>query len=404
MSFEAADFFHLDDQLTDAERSLRDRVRSWVDERALPLIAEHNRAGTFPRELLPDLAGFGAFGAHLHGYGCAGLGPRGYGVLMRELERADSGLRTFASVQGALAMTAIHDYGDDQQRHHWLPLLARAEAISCFGLTEPGSGSDPASLTTTATYLDDGWILRGEKMWIGNGSIADVAVVWAKVCGVEGIDSGTASAVRGFLVPANTPGFTTQLMEGKLSLRAAVTSTLHFDDCPLPASALLSYSGGLKSALGCLNHARYGISWGVIGAAMACYDEARQYVMARQQFGGVLADTQLVQARLADMLTSITQAQLMASHLAQLKQEETITPQQISMGKMSNVDAALGVAREARDLLGGVGILDRYQSFRHLANLESVRTYEGTHDVHRLILGQAITGSPAFAARGASPS
>lgn len=397
MSFQAIDFYELDEHLSDAERSLRDRVRHWVDERVLPVIASHNRAGTFPRELLSEMAAFGAFGGHLKGHGCAGLSPRGYGVLMRELERGDSGLRTFASVQGALAMTAIHDFGDDQQRHHWLPRLAQGEAIACFGLTEPGSGSDPASMITTAVHHPDGWILTGEKMWIGNGTTADVAVVWAKVSGVEDIEPGTASAVRGFLVPAATPGFSAQDLEGKLSLRAAITSKLTFDNCPLPNTALLPYSGGLKSALSCLNHARYGISWGVIGAAMACYDEVRQYAAQRQQFGGMLADTQLVQARLADMLTQITQAQLVASRLATLKGQGTLTPQQISMAKMANVDIALRVARDARDLLGGVGILDQYQSFRHMANLESVRTYEGTHDIHRLILGQMITGTAAYA-------
>ncbi|MEE2659509.1 MAG: acyl-CoA dehydrogenase family protein [Candidatus Latescibacterota bacterium] len=395
-SFEASDFYQLDDDLSDEECALRDRVRRWVQAVVLPGVARHFRDGTFPRQWITELAELGALGAHIHGYGCAGLSARAYGLIMRELERGDSGVRTFASVQGALAMTAIHDLGSAEQRQQWLPALAAGEAVACFGLTEPGAGSDPGNMATTAVLSEDGWMINGEKRWIGNGSIADISVVWARTQGLDNVEGGNGCSIHGFLVPRGTAGFEARDMEGKLSMRVAHTSTLHLTNCRLPTEAMLPESAGLKSALHCLNHARFGIAWGAVGAAMACFDEARQYVAERHQFGRPLAATQLVQVRLADMLTDLTQAQLLATRLAVLRDRGTVTPAQISLAKMRNVDSALGIAREARDLLGGVGILDQYQSFRHLANLESVRTYEGTHDIHRLILGQAITRHTAY--------
>jgi glutaryl-CoA dehydrogenase len=386
-TFQAPDFYHLDDLLTSAERQLRERVRGWVDERFLPIVAQHYRAGTFPMELVPEMAQLGLFGPSLKGYGCAGLGGVAVGLMMQELERGDSGLRTFASVQGSLAMTAIDLFGSEEQKQHWLPAMAKGEKLGCFALTEPAAGSNPGGMQSFAQKNSSGYLLNGAKKWIGNGTIADVAIVWAK----------DGEKIRGFLVEKGTPGFKTRLIDGKLSLRAALTAELEFDNCELPANALLPGSGGLRSPLQCLNHARYGIAWGALGAAMACYDEARQYALSREQFDRPIASFQLVQAKLVHMLTEITKAQLLAHRLAQLKDAGAASPQQISLAKMNNVAIALDCARSARDLLGAVGILDSYQSFRHMCNLESVNTYEGTHDIHLLVLGQQITGISAFA-------
>ncbi len=395
--FEATDFYDLDSLLTPDERQLRDRVRRWVDERFLPVVAEHYRAGTFPMELVPELAQLGVFGPTIKGHGCPGLGNVAGGLIMQELERGDSGLRTFASVQGSLAMMAIDLFGSEEQKSRWLPEMARGTKLGCFGLTEPDFGSNPGGMVTRARKTTDGYRLSGAKKWIGNATIADVAIVWAKVDGEPGVDPESSGAIRGFLVEKETPGFNTRLIEGKLSLRAALTAEIEFDDCALPANALLPESSGLRSPLSCLNHARYGISWGVLGAAMACYDEARQYALGREQFGRPIASFQLIQAKLARMLTEITKAQLLALRLAQLKDAGTAKHYHISMAKMNNVEIALDAARVARDILGGVGILDQHQCFRHMCNLESVKTYEGTHDIHLLVLGQQLTGIPAFA-------
>jgi glutaryl-CoA dehydrogenase len=394
--FEPIDFYELDELLTPEEKSVRDRVRDWVEERFLPRIAQHYRDGTFPMDLVPELAALQVFGPSIKGHGCAGLGSVAAGLMMRELERGDSGLRTLASVQGSLAMTAIDQFGSEEQKSRWLPAMAKGEKLGCFALTEPDFGSNPAGMRCRAEKTSDGFRLTGEKKWIGNGTSADVAVVWAKVDGEAGVDPKSPSAIRGFLVEKQIPGFRARLIEGKLSLRAALTAELTFDNCNLPAMSLLPKSGGLRSPLTCLNHARYGIAWGAIGAAMACYDEARRYALGREQFGRPIASFQLVQAKLAWMLTEITKAQLLAFRLAQLKDAGKARHYHISMAKMNNVKIALDVARTARDILGGVGILDQYQSFRHMCNLESVKTYEGTHDIHLLILGQHITGMASF--------
>lgn len=395
--FEAADFYNLEELLTAEERRIRDDVRRWVEERFLPLVAQHYRDGTFPMDLVPEVARLGAFGPSIKGYGCAGLGSVAAGLIMQELERGDSGLRTFASVQGSLAMMAIDFFGSEEQKNRWLPEMAKGEKLGCFALTEPDFGSNPGGLQTRARKTADGYRLTGAKKWIGNGTIADVAIVWAKVDGEPDVDANSASAIRGFLAEKGMPGFSSSLIDGKLSLRAALTAELRFDDCEIPASALLPKSSGVKSPLLCLNQARYGIAWGVIGAAMACYDEARQYAMGRVQFDRPIGGFQLVQAKLARMLTEITKAQLLALRLAQMKDAGTVKHYHISMAKMNNVEIALDAARTARDILGGVGILDQHQCFRHMCNLESVKTYEGTHDVHLLILGEQITGMPAFA-------
>ena len=411
--FEAVDIYNLEELLTADERRLRDAVRQWVEERFLPIVAQHYRDGTFPMELVPELAKLGVFGPSINGYGCPGLGSIAAGLMMQELERGDSGLRTFASVQGSLAMMAIDLFGSEEQKNKWLPAMAQGTKLGCFALTEPDFGSNPGGLRCCAEKTADGYRLNGSKKWIGNGTVADVAVVWARVEGETGSDSKGkrptsnvqrstsnsegAGAIRGFLVEKDAPGFKAKLIEGKLSLRAALTAELEFDDCVIPADALLPESGGLKSPLLCLNQARYGIAWGVLGAAMACYDEARQYAMRRVQFDRPIGGFQLVQAKLARMLTEITKAQLLALRLAQMKDAGTVKHFHISMAKMNNVEIALDAARTARDILGGVGILDEHQCFRHMCNLESVKTYEGTHDVHLLILGEQITGMSAFA-------
>lgn len=394
--FTSADLFALDELLSPADLELRSRVRNWVETYYLPVVAEHFEKGTFPLTLARQIAGFGAFGGNIQGYGCAGLTALQYGLIMQELERGDSGLRTFASVQGALAMNAIHMFGSEEQKQKWLPVMATGEKLGCFGLTEPDFGSNPAGMVTTARRTKTGYVLTGKKMWIGLGTIADVAIVWAKVDGEKGVDPQSPAAIRGFLVEKGTPGFSTDLIEGKYSLRAANTSRLMFGECAIPAENLLPASNGLKSPLQCLNHARYGIAWGVLGAALACYEEARRYAGQRVQFGKPIAGFQLVQRKLALMLTELTKAQLVAWRLAQLKEAGRATFVQISMAKRNNVATALEIARSTRDILGGVGILDQYQAFRHMANLESVKTYEGTDDMHLLILGESITGMPAF--------
>ncbi len=376
-TFEAVDFYNLDESLTEEERRIRDTVRGWVGERFLPIVAKHYRNGTFPMDLVPEIAQLGVFGSGIKGYGCAGLGSVACGLIMRELERGDSGLRTFASVQSSLSITAINLFGSEEQKTRWLPEMAQGKKLGCFALTEPDFGSNPGGLQCCARKTADGYRLSGAKKWIGNGTIADVAVVWAKV------DDDNASSIRGFLVEKKTRGFSSRLIDGKLSLRAALTAELEFKDCEIPANALLPQSSGIKSPLLCLNYARYGIAWGAIGAAMACYDEARRYALSREQFGRPIAGFQLVQAKLARMLTEITKAQLLAYRLAQLRDAGTAKHYHISMAKMNNVEIALDAARNARDILGAVGILDDYQCFRHMCNLESVKTYEGTQDIHR---------------------
>jgi len=387
------DFFDIDSALTEEERAVRDSVRRFVDERVLPIIGDCYVEGRFPRELIPEMAALGVLGANLpEQYGCAGLNNVAYGLIMQELERGDSGIRSFASVQGALVMYPIYAFGSDEHKNEWLPRMARGEAIGCFGLTESDFGSNPSGMITMAMEQPDGtWVLNGGKMWITNGSQAHVAVVWAKTNGNK-----DASSIRGFVVPTNTPGFKSKEVKGKLSLRASDTSELTFDNVHLPATALMPKSGGLKSPLMCLTQARYGISWGAIGAAIACYDEARSYAGNRVMFDRPIGGFQLQQERLADMLTAIEKAQLVSLHLGRLKDKGTFTPQQVSLAKRNNVNIATNVAREARRLLGGNGIIAEYAAMRHMANLESVYTYEGTHDVHSLILGQAITGLNAF--------
>jgi glutaryl-CoA dehydrogenase len=391
-TFKGVDFYDIDSLLVEEERAVRDTVRAWVEERLLPVIGDCYLEGRFPKELIPGLAELGVLGANLpEAYGCAGLGNVAYGLIMQELERGDSGIRSFASVQGALVMYPIHAFGSEAQRQRWLPPLARGTAIGCFGLTEPDYGSNPAGMITTARETRDGWVLNGAKMWITNGSQATVAVIWAKTG-----ELNDPKSVRGFIVPTDTPGFSARDQKGKLSLRASDTSELVLEDVHLPKDAILPGSGGLKSPLMCLTQARYGIAWGAIGAAMACYDEALRYAGTRIMFDRPIGQTQIQQVRLADMLTEITKAQLLALQLGRLKDAGRMTPQQVSLAKRNNVDIACECAREARRLLGANGILAEYHSMRHLANLESVYTYEGTHDMHSLILGEAVTGLSAF--------
>ncbi len=390
--FSGLDFYDIDSLLSEEERAVRDTVRTWVDESLMPLIGECYIEGRFPAELIPGMAELGLFGANLpEEYGCAGLNNVAYGLIMQELERGDSGVRSFASVQGALVMYPIFAFGSEEQRQRWLPTLASGEDIGCFGLTEPDYGSNPGGLITTARETKDGWVLNGTKMWITNGSQATVAVVWAKTGKLD--DPGS---IRGFIVPKDTKGFSARDQKGKLSLRASDTSELILEDVQVPKDALLPKSGGLKSPLMCLTQARYGIAWGAIGAAMACYDEALSYGKNRIMFGRPIAQTQIQQVRLAEMLTEITKAQFLTLQLGRLKDRKTMTPQQVSLAKRNNVNMACEAARESRRLLGANGILAEYHSMRHLANLESVYTYEGTHDMHSLILGEAVTGMSAF--------
>jgi glutaryl-CoA dehydrogenase len=384
------DFFELARHLTPEERAIQSSVRSFVDARFLPIVAEHFEAGTFPVELIRELGSMGLLGCNLQGYGCAGLSQAGYGVAMQELERGDSGLRSFASVQGSLAMYPIHAFGSEAQKERYLPKMARGELIGCFGLTEPDAGSNPASMRTTAIDDGDAWVLNGTKRWITNGNLAHVAVVWAKVGGQDG-------EVRGFLVPTDSKGFEAQLIHKKASLRASVTSELIFEDVRIPKDAILPGVKGLKGPLSCLTQARFGIAWGVIGAAVACFDSALDYAKNRVQFGGKpIASHQLVQAKFAEMLTQITSAQLMVLEATRLKDEHKLRPQHVSMIKRNNVRMALEVARTCRDILGGNGITLEYPVMRHMCNLETVYTYEGTHDIHTLILGQDVTGISAF--------
>ena len=387
------DFFDIDSALSEEERAVRDSVRQFVDERVLPIIGQHYIDGHFPLDLVPEMGKLGVFGANLpEEYGCAGLNNVAYGLIMQELERGDSGVRSFASVQGALAMYPIFAFGSEEQKRRYLPRMATGEIIGCFGLTEPDYGSNPSGMITMARQAKDGtWVLNGAKMWITNGSTAQIAVVWAKTNGDK-----SDTSIRGFIVPKGTKGFTSKDQKGKLSLRASDTSELVFQDVQLPADAILPGSGGLKSPLMCLTQARYGISWGAIGAAMACYEEALSYAKNRVMFDRPIAGFQIQQQRLADMLTEIVKAQLVSLHLGRLKDAGTYTPQQVSLAKRNNVSIATDIAREARRLLGANGILAEYSAMRHMANLESVYTYEGTHDVHSLILGQAVTGLSAF--------
>ena len=387
------DFFSIDTLLSEDERAVRDSVRRFVDERVIPIIGRCYVEGRFPREIVPGLAELGVFGANLpEEYGCAGLNNVAYGLIMQELERGDSGVRSFASVQGALAMYPIYAFGSEEQKRHYLPKMAAGEIIGCFGLTEPDYGSNPGGMITMARRQPDGtWILNGSKMWITNGSTAQIAVVWSKTDGEK-----DERSIRGFIVPTDSKGFQARDQKGKLSLRASDTSELVFQDVVLPADALLPKTGGLKSPLMCLTQARYGISWGAIGAAMACFEEALEYSKNRVMFDRPIGGFQIQQHRLADMLTEIVKAQLVSLHLGRLKDAGTFTPQQVSLAKRNNVSIATDIAREARRLLGANGILAEYAAMRHMENLESVYTYEGTHDVHSLVLGQALTGLSAF--------
>ncbi|HLB35824.1 MAG TPA: acyl-CoA dehydrogenase family protein [Gemmatimonadales bacterium] len=392
MPFHGVDFYDTESLFTEDERAVRDTVRRWVDDEVIPVIGDHYVQGKFPLHLVPKMAALGLFGANLpETYGCAGLNHVAYGLIMQELERGDSGVRSFASVQGALVMYPIYAFGSEPQKQHWLPRLASGEAIGCFGLTEPDFGSNPGGMITTARETADGWVLNGAKMWITNGSTAQVAIIWAKT---GAPDDG--KSIRGFIVPTDTKGFSAKDQKGKLSLRASDTSELVLQDVKVPKDALLPQSGGVRSPLMCLTQARYGIAWGAVGSAMACFDEAVSYARNRVMFDRPIGGFQIQQARLADMLTEITKAQLLCVQLGRLKDRGAATPEQVSLAKRNNVDMATEVAREARRLLGANGILAEYQAMRHLANLESVYTYEGTHDIHTLILGQAITGLDAF--------
>ncbi len=385
--FQGVDYYNLDGLMSEEEILTRDTVREFVDDNVIPIIERHNRAGTFPEQLVPKMAELGMFGSTLPAkYGCAEMNNVAYGLVMQELERGDSGIRSFASVQSALVMYPIYTFGSEEQKDHWLPKLATAEKIGCFGLTEPDYGSNPGGMITRAEERGNCYVLNGAKMWITNGTIADVAVVWAKLNGV----------VHGFLVEKGTKGYTAPEMTGKLSLRASVTSELIFSDCEIPKENRLPKTEGLKSPLMCLNQARYGIAWGVIGAAMACYNAALDYAKSRIQFGKPIASFQITQEKLVYMLTEITKAQLLCLQLGRLKDQSKLRFQQVSLAKRNNVAQALEIARVAREILGANGILDEYPVMRHSANLESVKTYEGTHEMHTLIVGEDITGIPAF--------
>ena len=382
------DFLKLDDtQLDPEERLVRDSTREWVEKEFMPRLQEHVRQdGSFPMDLVPQLGELGMFGANLEGYGCAGMNNVAYGLLMQELERGDSGLRSFASVQGSLCMYPIHAYGSEEQKSRWLPRMATGELIGCFGLTEPDFGSFVTGMRTRAERRGDNWVLQGTKRWITNGSIADLAIIWAL----------TEEGVRGFVVETDRQGFEARDIKGKFSLRASVTSELFLQDVEIPNDNLLAGVTGFRGPLSCLTQARYGISWGALGAAMACYEEAVGYAKDRTVQGGALASKQLVQEKLVFMLTEITKGQLLSLQLGRLKDRGIMEPTMVSMAKRNNVDIALRVARDARDILGANGIVDDYQAMRHMVNLETVRTYEGTHDIHTLILGEHITGLRAL--------
>ena len=392
MTYQGVDFYDVDSLLNSEEKAIRDTVRRWVDDAVLPIIAEHYLQGSFPLQLVPQMGKLGLLGANLPAdYGCAQLDNVAYGLIMQELERGDSGIRSFASVQGALVMYPIHEFGSEEQKRFWLPQLAQGKAIGCFGLSEPDYGSNPGGLVTTAREDGDCWILNGTKMWITNGSMAHVAIIWAKTGSLDDSDS-----IRGFIVPTDAEGFSAKDQSGKLSLRASDTSELVLHDVRIPRHAILPQSRGLKSPLMCLTQARYGIAWGAVGAAMACFEEAVNYAKSRVMFDRPIGGFQLQQARLAEMLSEITKAQLLCLQLGRLKDAGRMRPAQVSLAKRNNVNMAAECAREARRLLGANGILAEYHAMRHLANLESVYTYEGTHDVHTLVLGQEITGLDAF--------
>ncbi|MBN9661612.1 MAG: acyl-CoA dehydrogenase family protein [Acidobacteria bacterium] len=385
--FRGVDYLHIDSLLNDEEKLVRQTARQFTEDRVIPIIKDCYNQGRFPAELIPEMGELGFFGANLEGYGCAGLTNVEYGLIMQELERGDSGLRSFVSVQGALVMYPIHTYGSEEQRQKYLPSLAEGKLIGCFGLTEPGFGSNPGGMTTTARRDGDDWILNGEKTWITNGTAAGVAVVWAR----------TSEGVRGFLVEKGTPGFTSSDIHGKLSMRASVTSSLAFNDCRIPESQRLPNAIGLKAALGCLSQARYGIGWGVLGAAMDCFETARQYTLVRKQFDDrPIATHQLVQEKLAWMVTEITKGQLLAMQCGRLKDAKKLDFAHVSMLKRNNVAMALECARLSRDLLGGNGIIDDYPIMRHMCNLETVKTYEGTDHIHALVIGERVTGLPAY--------
>ncbi len=385
--FAGVDYLQIDSLFSEQELLVRQTARQFVEDRAIPLVRDCFRDARFPKELIPEFGRLGFLGANLEGYGCAGMSNIEYGLVMQELERADSGLRSFASVQGGLVMYPILTYGSQEQKEHWLPRLQSGEAIGCFGLTEPGFGSNPAGMQTRAKKEGNCWNLNGEKTWITNGSVADVAIVWAR----------TDEGIRGFLVEKGTPGFTSSEIHGKMSMRVSVTSSLVMTDCRVPASAMLPGAQGLKGPLGCLSQARFGIGWGVLGAAMDCFETARQYSILRKQFDDrPIASHQLVQEKLAWMVTEITKAQLLALHAGRLKDQGKLEPAHISMLKLNNVGMALECARLSRDLLGANGIMDEYPIMRHMCNLETVKTYEGTEHIHKLVIGERVTGIAAY--------
>lgn len=391
--YQPIDFYNIDDLLTDDQRLVAQSVRRFVDDKVLPIIEKHNRAGTFAMDLIPQMGALGLLGANIDGFGCTNVGPIAYGLINRELERGDSGLRSFVSVQSALCMWPIFTFGTEDQKSRWLPLMAKGEAIGCFGLTEADSGSNPGGMKTIARRDGGDYVLSGSKMWITNASVADVSVVWARLA-----DEAGAGGIRGFLIEKGTPGFSASDIHNKFSLRASITSELVLDEVRVPKANMLPGSDvGLRAALACLNQARYGIAWGAVGSAMACFDEALGYAQERIQFDRPIASFQLVQKKLADMATEITKAQLLAYRLGRLKESGKLKHYQVSMAKMNNVAMALNVARTTRDILGAAGICDDYQCGRHLCNLESVYTYEGTHDIHTLIVGEALTGIRAIA-------
>jgi len=384
--FEGLDFYNINALLTEEERAVQSLVRDWVEDKCIPIIEKHCKEGTFPMHLIPEIGEMGLLGMNLHGYGCAGMSNVAYGIACQELERGDSGLRSFVSVQGSLCMFPIWKFGSEEQKQKYLPEMASGRLIGCFGLTEPDFGSNPSGMITKAVDDGDSYVLNGAKMWITNGTLAGVAIVWAKLDGV----------IRGFLVEKGDAGFSAPEMHGKHSLKASVTSELVFQDVRIPKDRILPGVKGLKGPLSCLTHARFGISWGALGAAMACYFSAKEYAISRIQYGKPIASFQLVQNKLAWMLREITKGQLLALHVGRMKDDGTMVPEQVSLAKMNNVDIALQIARTARDIHGANGILDEYPIMRHMANLESVYTYEGTHDIHNLILGRWITGIAAF--------
>jgi len=386
---EASDFLDIDAHLSDGETGVRERIRSFVRERIKPNIEGWYDEAVFPKEIVPEFAELGLLGMHLSGYGCAGRSAVEYGLACMELEAGDSGLRTFVSVPGSLAMSAIHKFGSEEQKQKWLPQMARGEAIGCFGLTEPTAGSDPANMKTFARQKGSDWVLNGEKRWIGLATIADVAVVWART-------DEEKNPVRGFLVPTDSAGFSARNITPKLSMRASIQCDVTFEDVRLPESAILPEARGLGGPFACLNEARYGIIWGAMGAARDCYESALAYAMEREQFGRPIASFQLVQEKLANMLIEVGKGTLLALHIGRMKDAGTLRPEHISFGKLNNVREAIEIAREARTVFGGNGVTLDYPPMRHMSNLESVRTYEGTDEVHTLILGGAITGIPAF--------